>query len=249
MLSINLKKYVRSLHQNKYRQKYNKFLAEGPKLMDEILSQYTKQIEYLFCTQSYYEYNNYNFTESLNYQLVTEKELASISLLKSPKSCLAVMEMHEQSPSNWEKQRGKWTIYLDDIQDPGNVGTIIRTADWFGIDQMFASKQTASSYNPKVVQSSMGSVFRVKLHRLGFDELKRALIDTPVYAASLQGKSIVEKQERQPGIIVIGNESKGIQKSIIEQADHLVKIPAIGNAESLNASVANGILLFHFLNA
>ncbi len=217
--------------------------------MDEILSQYTKQIKYIFCTEEYYEDNNYNFPADVKYHIVSVKELASISLLKSPKSCLAVLEMEEQMPINWEKAQHQWTVFLDDIQDPGNVGTILRTADWFGLTQIYASFQTASLYNPKVVQSSMGSIFRVKQARISFEALSKNLGDTPCYAASLQGESIIEKTFAKPGIIVIGNESKGIQKSIINQADYLVKIPQLGGAESLNASVANGILLFHFLNA
>jgi len=134
-----------------------------------------------------------------------------------------------------------WSIYLDSVQDPGNVGTIIRTADWFGIEQVFLGGDTADLYNPKVIQSSMGGFLRVMTMRTTWQEFSSANQQI-VYASSLEGSQAPDTS-LSPGVIVIGNESKGIQNNILDASDIKLKIPSLGQAESLNAAVACGIIL------
>jgi TrmH family RNA methyltransferase len=138
--------------------------------------------------------------------------------------------------------KGKMTLVLDGIQDPGNLGTIIRTADWFGLDQIVVSADTASCYNPKVVQSTMGSILRVDVVVADLQELIQSA-KMPIYGAVLEGKSIQTTELAKEGILIIGNESKGIRQPILSLITHPITIPKYGTAESLNAAVATGIIL------
>jgi len=136
---------------------------------------------------------------------------------------------------------------LDDIRDPGNMGTIIRIADWFGINQVVCSDDSAELYNPKVVQATMGSIARVRVHYTPLAEWLAAQQDTAIYAAALNGKDVTAMEKIKEGIIVIGNESKGISPAISRLATTPITIPQKGRAESLNAAVATGIILSHLL--
>ncbi len=244
MLTNNLKKYIRSLHQTKYRQKYNKFLVEGPKWLDEIITYHTDEISQLFCTSDWINQNAGRIDESIMLTPVSQKELDGISQLKNPSAGLAVMEMPEIT-FRPDKVPEDWCVFLDDVQDPGNVGTILRTAAWFGYKKIYLSEKSASIFNPKVVQSSMGSVFKVRTERVEWEVLK-SHCELPVVCTSLKGNSVKDWKAPVKGLVVIGNESKGVQKSILEQCDHLIKIPgAESTVESLNASVALGIVLYH----
>lgn len=140
----------------------------------------------------------------------------------------------------------QWALFLDKVQDPGNVGTIIRIADWFGISKVFLSQECADLYNPKVLQSTMGGFLRVQVINMEFDALKEIQPELKVYATHLKGKSMYDL-DLEPGLIVIGNESKGIQDKIVDASDVLIKIPSKGKAESLNASVACGIIVANLL--
>ncbi len=239
IFSKRLLKYVQSLHSRKYRQKYNKFIAQGPKIVTEIL-QTEREMEFLFCTDSYYELNSQIISQSqAPVVIVNQKELKSISTHKTPKDALCVCEMDVYD--NFSIKDQSWSIYLDSVQDPGNVGTIVRTADWFGIDYVFLGGDTADLHNPKVIQSSMGGFLRVKAPRITWNEF----LDNntqPIYASSLEGNDS-PATGLEPGVIVIGNESKGIQQNILDASDIKLKIPLIGQAESLNAAVACGIIL------
>ena len=227
-----LKKYIRSLHIHKYRQKYNKFIVEGPKICDEYLQgPYT--VSHIICTTSWHSTHiSPNYTG--HYIVVNSKTLQQISNLKTANQVLCLVDMPKENPPI----KNQWSIYLDKIQDPGNMGTIIRTADWYGITQIIISSDSVDVYNPKVVQSSMGSHNRHIFHSLNASALIN--LDFPLYGLTLDGEPI-EHVNLEPGIIIIGNESKGIRPEIIKRLDQKLTITKRGQAESLNAAVACGI--------
>ncbi|MCF8406908.1 MAG: RNA methyltransferase, partial [Chitinophagaceae bacterium] len=176
---------------------------------------------------------------------VDEIMLGRLSLLQTPNKVMAIVEKKkEEQPLVYN---GKLTLLLDGIQDPGNFGTIIRTADWFGIDQIVVSEDTAGWYNPKVIQSTMGSCFRVNLHSMDLETLLQTNAKSknklPVYGALLKGKSMHEIKWDPSNFILIGNESKGIRENLLSYISHPISIPRTGEAESLNAAVATGIIL------
>ena len=137
------------------------------------------------------------------------------------------------------------TLVLDQIQDPGNLGTIIRTADWFGVNQIICSVDTSDAFSPKVVQASMGSLMRLNIFYLELEPVLKHLGEVPIYTAELNGESLFDFEFRLPSVLVIGNESRGVSEKISKLATKKITIPKLGNAESLNASVASGIILSH----
>jgi TrmH family RNA methyltransferase len=166
-----------------------------------------------------------------------------MSQLQTPNAVVALVKKKSfESPLNY---KGKLTLVLDGIQDPGNLGTIIRTADWFGCTQIICSADTADFYNPKVIQSTMGSFLRVRVEKLSI-ETEIADQNIPVYGALLNGESIYTTSMEAEGFLVIGNESKGIREGIKKMITKAISIPQIGQAESLNAAVATGIILSHW---
>ncbi len=238
MLSKNELKYIQSLCQKKQRQAEGLFIAEGTKLVAELVkSHYSVKKIYGLA-----EWADANATLSQDIQVVTEAELEKISLLQSPNQVLAIVEQLPQTVI--PKENHLFTLVADGIQDPGNLGTIIRIADWFGIQQVVASEDTVELYNPKVIQATMGSFIRVTLH---YTSLPEFLQDNrlPVFGAVLNGKSLYEYSPVQEAILIIGNEAKGIREPLLNYIDHPVTIPRIGGAESLNAAVATGIIVSH----
>lgn len=246
MLSNNLKKYIKSLHQSKYRQKYNKFLAEGTKLVLEILKDPNAKIEMIICTQDW-DHNHLNKEDSFTIEIADEKDLRSLSLFKNGGDVICIVEQRDISVFD-TLIKNEWAVFLDDVQDPGNVGTILRTCDWFGINTVICSNQTAHPYNPKVVQSSMGAILRLAIHRADFKDFQASIIDMPKYAAVINGNNIFTLEKPKPGLIIIGNESKGIHQYIIDQSSYKVTIPKKGQTESLNAAIAASIIISHFCN-
>lgn len=239
MLSKNEAKYIQSLFHKKQRQESGLFIAEGVKLVDELINS-------RFLIRKIYATEEWNCPVSENYELVrvSAGELQKISLLQKANQVLAIVEA--PGPEPLQIPENKWMIALDCIQDPGNMGTIIRIADWFGIDTIVASEDSVDAFNPKVVQGTMGSITRVNMHYMpiaGF--LQTAKV--PVYGALLKGQSVYDIQDAKPGILLIGNESKGIHDQLMPLIDNPVSIPRIGEAESLNAAVATGILLSHLV--
>ena len=238
MLSKNEAKYIQSLSHKKFRQDSGLFIAEGVKLIDELLKSSFK-IKKLYAT------DDWEPVASGDYDLVrvSAEELRKISLLQTAHQVLALVEEPAEGPL--PDLSGQLVLALDGIQDPGNMGTLIRIADWFGIHTILASEDTVDCFNPKVVQSSMGSIFRVKLH---YTDLKECLSSAkiPVYGALLEGKPVYLIDRPEQGVLLIGNESKGIQPALKPFITHPVNIPRIGEAESLNAAVAAGIILSHF---
>ena len=229
-------KYIRSLHQKKYREAEGKFIAEGEKVVRELL-QSNISIKQVYATQ------DWSIPAGISAEMISEEELNQISLLQSPNKVLAIAETPQFI---LEKSSLPYELYLDDIKDLGNLGTMIRTAEWFGLKRIFCSIESAEFFNPKTVQASMGSVFRVKLHRLLFDQCMEFIEPKAIYAASLAGQPLSNAAILPNSLLVIGSESHGIQAHILNQASHLIKIPNYGAAESLNAGIACGILLNEF---
>ena len=171
---------------------------------------------------------------------ITESELSRISALSTPQAILAVVQIPKQTDLNIKKWDGSFILALDGVQDPGNLGTIIRTADWFGLNTILCSKDTAEVYNPKVVQASMGSLSRVNIIYTDLGDVF-SQINIPVYGALLNGKSIYETDFGQEGIILLGNEGNGISEDLIEKINYPITIPRYGKAESLNVAISASI--------
>jgi len=238
-LSKNKRKYIRSLQQKKYRQKYNKFVAEGDKIVSEILAA-RHSVEFLVATPEWLD----NYTGPVpNTEIITlpPEEVGKASDLQSTQGVLAVANLMPEP----ESPQPGWTIFLDDIQDPGNAGTILRIADWFGVSQVVFSNHSADLYNAKVIQASMGAFLRVPVWRSSLAAFRQKATEIPVYAADMEGTSVFELSNPKPGILVIGNEGHGLTPEVKEQVDQIISIPRGpgGGAESLNAGVAAGILV------
>lgn len=228
-------KLVKSLHQKKYRNQHELFFVEGFKLVDELLrSGFT--LEFLCATKENMELFS---TVSPLYE-ITEGDLRKISALKNPNGVLAVFRIAK----NEFLKENSWMVALDTVQDPGNLGTIIRLCDWFGIQNLLCSLDTVDCYNPKVLQATMGSIARVCITYL---DLKDFLSKTklPVYGAFMQGESVYKQNFTSAGILVMGNEANGISKELEKLISQKITIPQFGKqtAESLNVAMAAGILL------
>jgi len=244
MITKNQVKYIQSLGQKKSRDIENRFIAEGPKLVNELLTAENCRIVQIFALKGWIDENPNasNHTEVIE---LSDAELEKISQLTTPNQVLAVIEKIQWK--NDPEIKGNISLALDTIQDPGNMGTIIRLADWFGIKNVFCSTDCADVYSPKVVQASMGSISRV---RVEYTDILAWLIennDIPIYAAALEGRDITKMEKISEGIIVVGNESKGINTEMLKLANVQITIPGKGKAESLNAAVATGIILSHLV--
>ena len=239
MLSRSESKYIQSLSHKKQRDNEGLFLVEGPKIADEVLKSHFV-VRKVYATTSW-EYENITNVEIV---LVSEDELQKISNLQTANQVLLVVE--KPTFFNNSSKENAVILALDGIQDPGNFGTIIRIADWFGVNKIVCSSDCVELYNPKVIQSTMGSFIRVKVD---YEDLNDWLNKNslPVYGALLNGENIKSIEAIHKGVIVIGNESKGIRENILPFIQHKISINKIGGAESLNASVATGIILSHIL--
>lgn len=239
MLSKKEIKDIQSLALKKHRDQMKLFVAEGPKVVDELLLAIPQQVKKIYATK---EWVKQNTMDSMAITLVSDAELERVSELQTPNKVLAVLKQFE----NYEPVDTSFVIYLDAIQDPGNLGTIIRIADWFGVDNIVCNAGCADFYNSKVIQSTMASIARVAVY---YDENNDWLQKqkAPVYAATLHGKSLYEHKKINKGILLIGNESKGLSDKVLALATEKITIPKRGNAESLNAAVATGIILSHIL--
>jgi len=242
MITKNQVKYIQSLGQKKSRDIENHFIAEGTKLVNELLKEENCKIVQLLALKEWFDENPNasNYTEVIE---LSDAELEKISHLTTPNQVLAVIEKIQ-----WESDpeiKGNISLALDTIQDPGNMGTIIRLADWFGIKNIFCSTDCADIYSPKVVQASMGSISRVRVEYTDILSLLIENNDMRIYAAVLNGMDITKMEKISEGIIVIGNESKGIHAEMLKLANVQITIPGKGKTESLNAAVATGIILSH----
>ncbi len=239
MLSKKEVKYIQSLSDKKNRDAEGVFIAEGPKLVNELLAAGMKA-KIVYSTEKEAKPN----IDADEIKCIDEAELQRISHFEKASQTLAVFYKKILPPYQLQN---RLSLVLDGIQDPGNLGTIMRTADWFGIAQIFASPDTADGYNPKVVQSTMGSIVRVNMYYLNLPSfLEEAKV--PIFGALLRGENVYKTKPFTEGLIVIGNESKGIRADVLPFIQQAVTIPRIGSAESLNAAVATGILLSHLVN-
>ena len=245
MLVKSQVKYIQSLSQKKFRDEEGLFVAEGPKIINDLLDAGNLFLQQLFATEEWLEANaqTTGLIDSRQVIPVKDKEMERLSFLKTPHEVLAVFRKPVfNGPLKWE---GRWTLLLDTIQDPGNLGTIIRSADWFGVDQVVCSEDSADWLNPKVVQATMGSIARVRVEYQDLATILENNKEVPVYAAVLEGTPLDKMKSTKEGILIIGNESKGIHPSLLNSSINKVTIPRKGGAESLNAAVATGILLSH----
>ncbi|GGE88642.1 RNA methyltransferase, TrmH family [Chishuiella changwenlii] len=239
MLSNNVIKIITSLSSKKYRQKYNLFVVEGVKNIGEVIKSSIK-IKELFITEDFWPDEN-----SIKKTYIDEKELKKISFLSTPNVGLALCEL----PSNDENIKlNGLTIALDDIRDPGNLGTIIRLADWFGVENILCTKESVDLYNPKVVMSTMGSFTRVKVHYIELESFL-STYEGNIFGTFMEGESIYEQKLPQEGILVMGNEANGISKPIENLTTNKLSIPFFGkngSTESLNVAVATSVILGEF---
>lgn len=242
MLSKKIVKYIQSLNHKKLRNEENRFIAEGPKIVEDLLLA-GFCCAFLCATKDWFTQNK-NICENISEENIFEThetDLKKISLLKTPNKVVAVFEKKiDDKPIQFEN---KLSLMLDEIQDPGNMGTIIRIADWFGIENIICSENCADCYNPKVVQATMGSIARVKVHYTSLISFIGKNKSICVYAATLDGVPLSQLKKINEGIILIGNESKGINNELLNMATQKITIPKYGNAESLNAAIATGIIL------
>lgn len=248
MLSRNQSKLITSLRLSKLRQEEGLFVVEGVKMVGELLAS-DFAIKTIFATQEWISGAHLPPNRYLvEIEEINDSDLEKVSNLTTPNQVLAVAFIKQSKA--FKCSDNEWILALDQIRDPGNMGTIIRTADWFGIQRIVASTGTVDIWNPKVVQASMGSVFRIPVHYTDLDQfLREAVEHSPVYGALLDGESLSDAVLGMNGVLVIGNESHGISKQIQSLVSHRITIPSAipgeqGRAESLNASLATGIFCY-----
>ncbi len=243
MLAKSRLKYIQSLAHKKFRETSHEYIIEGPKLLEEFLVNRPELINEIYALDTWV-YGAKRLLSSVDPSkilIISDIELEKVSVLSTPNQVLALVKKFDTPDSPILKDQ--FTLVLDNIQDPGNLGTIIRTADWFGISQVVCSNESADVYNPKVVQSTMGSILRVQVFYLDIEKWIAAQKDIPVYCTALEGKNLFDMQPVKEGLMIIGNESKGVRPSIMKSATEKITIPRYGGAESLNAAVAAGIVL------
>ena len=245
MISKAKIKYIRSLELKKNRNKEGKFVAEGFKVVDDLLA--LQPADLIVATGEWLQGKHFGAeTEVIE---VTDEELKKVSFLQHPQQVLAVFK--QATSGDYSINTSELSLALDGVQDPGNLGTIIRIADWFGITHIYCSQDTADVYNPKVVQATMGSIARVKVEYgdlLGLVESLPA--DVPVYGTLLDGDNIYQQKLENRGLIVMGNEGKGISPALAKKVNHKLLIPNFpegrATADSLNVAIATAITCSEF---
>ena len=238
MISKSQISFIKSLHQKKFRKEHGLFLVEGIKSVTEFIHSYYT-VDTIFCTANVLPKLG-NLLQKINLNEVTETELAKISTLSTPQQILALIKFPPEIAIDAEALKNNFTLVLDGIQDPGNLGTIIRTADWFGFKHIICSYNTVEAYNPKVVQATMGSLSRMKINYTNLPNFLKS-VGIPVYGALLNGQSIYNTNFGNEGIIVLGNEGNGINETTLKYIKHPVTIPRFGDAESLNVAISAAI--------
>lgn len=238
-ISIQKIKWIKSLHLKKNREKEGLFIVEGHKIIQELIFNSPNSIKLIVGTsEALNKISAFNLEKQFRAKL---DELDRMSGLNSPSPILAVVEKIEPSLLDFSKK----ILILDNIQDPGNLGTIIRTADWFGITQIVCSENTVDLYNYKTLQATMGSFLRVNVHYLNLiDFISETQL--PIYGALMNGTNITEIDFNSIKILILGNEGKGISHEVIELITNPITIKGYGGAESLNVGVAAGILMYNW---
>lgn len=254
MLSKNKIKLIRSLELKKKRSQERLFVAEGRKLVSEFLHSF--RCRYLVATEAWINVNSALISElqarfNTEISCVEEQELAKVSFLDTPQEVLAVFDIPSYESDLENDVKSSLCLALDEVQNPGNLGTIIRIADWFGIENVYCSIGCADIYNPKCVQATMGAMARVKVHYVELKEcLSRLDKGTAVYGTFLDGEVIYQKELRDKGLIIMGNEGKGISEGIAKHVTDRLFIPNFpaerDTSESLNVAVATAITCSEF---
>lgn len=245
MLVKSTVKYIQSLGQKKFRDAEGVFVAEGPKIINELLGEKNVLLVDLFALKEWAHENEKQVHQIGKDRLVelTPSELERISFLTTPNQVVGLFK----KPVFDGQLPGGITLLLDSIQDPGNMGTIIRAADWFGVRQVICSSQCADAFHPKVIQSTMGSIARVSI---AYEDLETVIANNPqqpVYGAFLEGSRPPTINPADPAFLLIGNESRGISEELVSLVTHKITISKRGKAESLNAAMATGIILSQML--
>jgi TrmH family RNA methyltransferase len=239
MLSKSQISFIKSLHQKKYRKENGIFIIEGIKSIAEFI-QSNYQVHSIYCLS---QYQSLLPTLPANIKLfeVNNAELDKISTLQTPQGILALVNIPNPPVFNTETLKNVFSLVLDGVQDPGNMGTIIRTADWFGFKQIICANNCVEVYNPKTVQATMGSLSRINIF---YEDLPSVLkgIKLPVFGAVLDGTSIYKTDWGKEGLVILGNEGQGITPEVMKLITHPVTIPRIGGAESLNVAISAAIL-------
>lgn len=247
MLSKNLLKLIRSLELKKFRKETGLFIAEGEKLINDLLASEIKCEKLITVSRNKYSLPQQYETEIIE---VRDEELKKASFLRTPQGIIGIFK---QKKTGWDNNiaNKELCLALDDIQDPGNLGTIIRIADWFGIEHIFCSIGTADIYNPKTVQATMGAIARINVHYLDLPQfIKSQSANVPIFGAFLNGTNIYEHKLAPNGIIVMGNEGNGIGKECEKFINERIFIPNYpkgrNTSESLNVSTATAIVCNEF---
>ncbi|NNC51044.1 MAG: RNA methyltransferase [Flaviramulus sp.] len=236
MLSKSQIKLITSLKQKKYRQQHGFFVVEGIKTINELLNSN-------FVLHTLYTTDSFNIN-AINEVIISNSDLKRISFLTSPNKALAIFK----TPKAKNIDESGLIVALDSISDPGNLGTIIRLCDWFGVKELVCSKETVDCYNPKVIQATMGSIARVNVNYVDLAQFLKAS-NLPVYGAFMEGESVYLKTTLEDGIIVMGNEANGVSKEIESLISEKISIPRFGDfqaTESLNVATAAAVLLSEF---
>lgn len=236
MISKSQIKFIRSLHKRKFRDQHQRFIIEGAKMIEEALQYAPDAVVYVFGT----EVLTSSLPGPISFQEIDDQELQQLSALKHPQKQIAICKYLPLSGN-----RPDFYIALDTIQDPGNLGTILRLASWFGVEHIIASQETVNIYNPKVVQASMGAIFNVNVE---YVDLKTVLetTDLPIYGALLEGENIYTSKIEKRGILIMGNEGNGISDELLPFITHPLNIPRFGKGESLNVAMATAVFLSEF---
>jgi TrmH family RNA methyltransferase len=238
-ISVAKIKHVQSLRIKKFRQKYNQFIVEGDKAVHELINS-DWQIKEVFYTESY----SGSIPADIFCTEIKKGEMERISQHQSPQDLLAVAVQKEHVPDE-EKLRSGLTLLLDGIRDPGNLGTLIRIADWYGAGQLICSPDCVDLYNEKVIASSMGSFIRMPVAYAVLEDILKK--DTaPAYACVMDGENVHRLSTGLPAVLVIGNEGAGIRSEILPYCNKRISIPRFGGAESLNAAVAAAVIMDRF---
>ena len=248
MISKNRIKYVRSLEMKKYRKAEGVFVAEGHKLVGDLLGAFP--CVYVAATQEWMDSHAHELN-GVEMDVVTDEELRRVSLMETPQQVLAVFRQRIDEVDVNRVVGEELCLALDDVQNPGNVGTIIRLADWFGIEHIFCSRGCADLYNPKTVQATMGAMARVQVHEVDLPQMLSSLPDDiPVYGTFLDGENLYGKSLENRGIIVMGNEGKGVSADVEAHVTERLYIPNYPagreTSESLNVAIATAIVCAEF---
>ena len=247
MISKNRIKYVRSLEMKKYRKADGVFVAEGHKLVGDLLGVFP--CVYVAATQEWAE-RHADALRGVDMDVVTDDELRRISFQETPQQVLAIFRQPTYAVDVNAVTSEGLCLALDDVQNPGNLGTIVRLADWFGIEHIFCSRGCADLYNPKTVQATMGAMARVQVHEVDLPQMLSSLPKgTPVYGTFLDGKNIYTQELSQRGLIVMGNEGNGISDAVRARVTHKLLIPDFHKgptADSLNVAIATAITCSEF---